>query len=140
MQEWRMQSRNVVFHQSTVESRYEKEYTPLRKEDIDSEPPPPLPPQDAYLQGRLQRFYAELAQYAPGVSRAAYEERLITLGDGLLPPAPDPCAPLMHYPHACTHLSFVTQGRRLLTSDTNTIVMLCLVPKLRTICSVLQFD
>lgn len=73
--------------------RYEKEYTPLRKGDIDDEPPPPLPPQDAYLQGRLQRFYAELAQYAPDVPRAAYEERLATLGDGLLPPAPDPYAP-----------------------------------------------
>lgn len=76
--------------------RYEKEYTPLRREDIDDEPPPPLPPQSAYLQGRLQRFYAELAQYTPGVSRAAYEERLVTLGDGLLPPAPDPYGPSCH--------------------------------------------
>jgi hypothetical protein len=83
-----------------IEYRYEKDYTPLRKDDIDSEPPPPLPTRDAYLQGRLQRFYAELAQYTPGVSRAAYEERLATLGDGLLPPAPDPYVPLMSS-HAC---------------------------------------
>lgn len=91
--------------QYIVEHRYEREYTPLRKDDIDSEPPPPLPPQDAYLQGRLQRFYAELAQYKPGVSRAAYEERLVTLGDGLLPPEPDPYAPPFHPTSMFTSLS-----------------------------------
>ena len=73
--------------------RYEKEYAPLLQDDIDSEPPPRRPVRDGYMQSRLERFYAELAQFQPGQSRAAYEERLATLGDDLLPPNVHRCAP-----------------------------------------------
>ena len=72
--------------------RYEKEYTPLLPEDIEKEPPPRRPQRDGYLQSRLSRFYAEVAQYQPGVDRAAYEAKLHALGGGLLPPPPEQCA------------------------------------------------
>lgn len=72
--------------------RYEKEYTPLRPEDIEREPPPRRPVADTYLTSRLQRFYAELAQYQPGVNRAEYESKLHALGGGLLPSPADGCA------------------------------------------------
>ena len=72
--------------------RYEPEYTPLLQLDIEREPPPERPDKDAYLQSRLSRFYAEVAQYRPGQDRAEYEAKLHALGGGLLP-APDQCAP-----------------------------------------------
>jgi hypothetical protein len=73
--------------------RYEKEYTPLLPEDVEREPPPRRPARDAYLQSRLSRFYAEVAQYQPGVDRAQYEGKLLNMGGGLLPPLAEPCAP-----------------------------------------------
>ena len=54
--------------------RYEPPYTPLTAEDIDREPPPPLPEKDSYMKSRLDRFYAEIAEYRPGMVRATYEE------------------------------------------------------------------
>lgn len=80
--------------------RYEKEYAPLLQDDIDSEPPPRRPVRDSYMQSRLERFYAELAQFQPGQTRGAYEERLATLGDGLLPPNVHRCAPQRPQPPA----------------------------------------
>ena len=74
--------------------RYEKEYTPLLPEDVENEPPPRRPTKDAYLDSRLARFYAELAQYQPGQDRAMYESKLQTMGDGLLPPPVAKCADL----------------------------------------------
>lgn len=55
--------------------KYEAPYTPLDPRDIDSEPPPRLPVRDAYLQSRLDRFYAEVAEYHPGEGRAQYESK-----------------------------------------------------------------
>jgi hypothetical protein len=72
--------------------RYEKEYTPLLPEDVEQEPPPRRPTKDSYLQSRLSRFYAEIAQYQPGQDRAMYEGRLLSMGDGLLPPPSEPYA------------------------------------------------
>ena len=72
--------------------RYEKEYTPLAPADLEREPPPRPPVRDAYLQSRLDRFFAEVAQFQPGQTRAMYEDRLLRLGDGILPPGPDACA------------------------------------------------
>ena len=73
--------------------RYEKEYTPLIPEDVENEPPIERPVKDAYLESRVARFYAEIAQYQPGVDRAAYELKLLQLGDGLLPAPMEKCAP-----------------------------------------------
>jgi hypothetical protein len=78
--------------------RYEKEYTPLLPEEIDSEGAPRRPIKDSYMQSRLDRFYAEVAQYQPGQSRAMYEEKLASMGDGLLPPTIDRCALYLSIP------------------------------------------
>jgi hypothetical protein len=72
--------------------RYEKEYAPLLPEDVEREPPPRRPTKDPYLSSRLQRFYAEVAQYQPGVDRALYEGKLLNMGGGLLPMPDQPCA------------------------------------------------
>ena len=71
-------------------------------EDVEREPPPRRPLADPYLSSRLQRFYAEVAQYQPGVDRALYENKLHALGGGLLPTPADGCAPAaVCIPAAC---------------------------------------
>lgn len=91
--------------------RYEKEYTPLLPEDVEREPPPRRPTRDTYLQSRLSRFYAEVAQYQPGVDRAMYEGKLLNMGGGLLPPLPEPCVPLRGSLITCTQRGSVLEVR-----------------------------
>ncbi|CAL5223139.1 g5604 [Coccomyxa viridis] len=62
-------------------------YSPLSPLDIEALGLPPSTPPDAYLASRLEKFYAELQDYRPGMTRSEMEDeqRQQRIRDGLDP-------------------------------------------------------
>jgi len=54
--------------------KHSNPYDPLDVADIEAEGLPPPPEKDAYLRSRLDRFYAEVKDYRPGIVRTDMED------------------------------------------------------------------
>lgn len=55
----------------------EPPYTPLRVKDVLDQDVPPMPVIDEYLSARLDKFYAQLADFRPGMSFSDLEPRKV---------------------------------------------------------------